>query len=135
MFCNKHSSQPSPFLFHQVVIAVSWPIPYKNPLRKLFFNLGFQFNYNEPFAASNFYNPTYYQNIFNSRDLKESPGNFTEENNSNDRVSSRSIDGAKSLVGKDLTAAQFYESIEDNFAEYVRCREKFSESENKINSF
>lgn len=60
--------QPCPLF--QVVIAVSWPIPYKNPLRKLFFNIGFQFNYNEPFQLSSFYNATYFQNPFSNRDLR-----------------------------------------------------------------
>lgn len=54
----------------QVVIAVSWPIPYKNPMRKLFFNIGFQFNYNEPFRLSSFYNATYFKNPFNNRNFK-----------------------------------------------------------------
>ncbi|XP_055315391.1 uncharacterized protein LOC129575584 [Sitodiplosis mosellana] len=125
----------SRFTLFQVVCCVSWPIPYKNPLRKLFFNVGFQFNYGEPFALSNFYNATYYQNIFNSRDFHNghSPNSSTENAHYNDgtteystldtttdgnmvngRVESRSIDG---LVGKDVSAAQLYESIEDNFVE------------------
>lgn len=54
----------------QVVIAVSWPIPYKNPMRKLFFNIGFQFNYNEPFRLSSFYNATYFKNPFNNRNFE-----------------------------------------------------------------
>ncbi|XP_031636176.1 uncharacterized protein LOC116349062 [Contarinia nasturtii] len=105
----------SQYTLMQVVCCVSWPIPYKNPLRKLFFNVGFQFNYNEPFALSNFYNATYYQNIFNSRDFKGSPS--TTNNDTDNRMQSRSIDGSSNLVGKDLTAAEFYESIEDNFVE------------------
>lgn len=54
----------------QVVFAVSWPIPYKNPMRKLFFNIGFQFNYMEPFRLSSFYNATYFKNPFNNRNFK-----------------------------------------------------------------
>lgn len=110
-------------------------------MRKLFFNVGFQFNYGEPFAVSNFYNPPYYANIFNGRDLKNgnSTNNSTEENLQfddgttkdstfdtttdgfigNSHGQSRSIDGSNDLVGKDVSAAQFYESIEDNFVEYV----------------
>lgn len=110
--------------------CVSWPIPYKNPLRKLFFNLGFQFNYAEPFRPSNFYNATYFQNPFGgSRDLKDSllPTNSAEVNSTVDvltteidqssRDESRSFYGSNELVGSDLTAAQLYESIENNIAE------------------
>lgn len=125
-------------IIHQVVCCVSSPIPYKNPLRKLFFNVGFQFNYGEPFALANFYNATYYQNIFNGRDFKDShfssADNSTENNDQHllynatndgttvvndvkDHMKSRSIDGSNDLVGKDLTATQLYESIEDNFVE------------------
>lgn len=57
------------FILKQVVFAVSWPIPYKNPQRKLFFNIGFQFNYAEPFLPSNFYNPPYIQNAFTNREM------------------------------------------------------------------
>lgn len=129
----------------QVVFCVSWPIPYKNPLRKLFFNIGFQFNYAEPFALANFYNATYFQNIFNSRDLKMDTNVplYTEFNENNGKspfnamnavitedtisssstvdnlahVESRGIGGSNDLVGSDLTAAQLYDSIEDNFME------------------
>lgn len=59
------------------MFAVSWPIPYKNPLRKLFFNTGFQFNYGEPFALSTFYNPPYFQNAFTNRELPENADNST----------------------------------------------------------
>lgn len=104
-------------------------------MRKLFFQLGFQFNYGEPFALSNFYNATYFQNIFNSRDLKgERASTQMNSNNAvtgrNDnqtqsfehinggRMESRSFgEGTDELVGSDLTAAQLYESIEDNFME------------------
>lgn len=94
-------------------------------MRKLFFNVGFQFNYGEPFALRNFYNATYFQNPFGgSRDLKY--GNSTDNIESEDTVSgtnrdgramSRGFDESNDLLGSDLTAAQLYESIEDNFME------------------
>lgn len=112
----------------------------------MFFNIGFQFNYGEPFALANFYNATYYQNIFNSREFKAHDSasldnrteidrnlllNPTNDGQTEDIISkmtkeqsdikgqkeSRSIDGSDDLVGKDVTAAQLYESIEDNFVE------------------
>lgn len=121
-------------LFSKVVCCVSWPIPYKNPLRKLFFNVGFQFNFAEPFTLSNFYNTTYYNNIFNSRnfdDASSSSCNSTEcanasmdpdnaallESLKDGRVEPRSIGDSNDLVGSDLTAGQLYASIEDNFME------------------
>lgn len=109
----------------------------------MFFNIGFQFNYGEPFALSNFYNASYFQNIFNSRDLKNGhssnnpteiddrmqyndvktedsiSGTTTNKYDGEGRVESRSIDGSNGLVGKDISAAELYESIEDNFVEYV----------------
>lgn len=115
-------------------------------MRKLFFNIGFQFNYGEPFALTNFSNATYYQNIFNSREFKANDSASLENRTEIDRnllldptndgqtediiskttnehsdikghKESRSIDGSNDLVGKDVTAAQLYESIEDNFVE------------------
>lgn len=81
-------------------------------MRKLFFNVGFQFNYGEPFRPSNFYNATYFQNPFGgSRDFKD------ETSNSTGAESARSLDGSNEIVGSDLTAGQLYESIEDNFKE------------------
>lgn len=106
-------------------------------MRKLFFNIGFQFNYGEPFRPSNFYNATYYQNIFNGRDFKgEHPSQqidgendvatedaktqtITESSGIDDSAQSRNIHKSNDLIGTDLTAAQLYESIEDNFAECV----------------
>lgn len=95
-------------------------------MRKLFFNVGFQFNYGEPFALRSFYNATYFQNIFSSRDFKNVTtedsisGNATNKyDDGGGRVESRSIDGSNGLVGKDVSAAELYESIEDNFVEYV----------------
>lgn len=50
-------------------------------MRKLFFNIGFQFNYNEPFQLSSFYNATYFQNPFSNRDLKTNEmGSAVREN-------------------------------------------------------
>lgn len=116
------------------MICVSWPIPYKNPLRKLFFNTGFQFNYAEPFSLSSFYNATYYQNIldgrrhhvvdnFSSSDIftKTSEHTVTDGNDTqstNDKRSKRfverSIDSEQNdLAGSDLAAAQLYLIIED----------------------
>lgn len=83
--------------------AVSWPIPYKNPLRKLFFNVGFQFNYGEPFDLSNFYNATYFPKTFNGREIDPNDGD----------IESRGFSNTKELKGGDLTAAQLYESIEN----------------------
>lgn len=112
-------------------------------MRKLFFNVGFQFNYGEPFALTNFYKAPYFQNIFNSRDLNDensdkfnnsmhiddklqfsdeddtTENTTTEQNESENYAESRSMDGSNELAGKDLTAAQLYESIEDNFSELV----------------
>lgn len=118
-------------------------------MRKLFFNVGFQFNYAEPFALTNFYKAPYFQNIFNSRDFKakqldkfnnslhvddklqfdEKNDDTTEDaksetitkpNEFEGRAESRSFhQGSNELAGRDLTAAQLYESIEDNFAELV----------------
>lgn len=103
------------FFSPKVVCCVSWPIPYKNPLRKLFFNVGFQFNYGEPFRPSNFYNATYFQNPFGgSRDLKDETSNSTAAESVGEP---RSLDGSNEIVGSDLTAGQLYESIEDNFKE------------------
>lgn len=84
--------------------AVSWPIPYKNPLRKLFFNVGFQFNYGEPFALSNFYNATYFPNALSGREIKSNDGDNE----------GRVLSNTNELMGRDLTAAQLYESIENN---------------------
>lgn len=105
-------------------------------MRKLFFNVGFQFNYAQPFALSNFYNATYYQNIFNSRDFKGENHRLSQINTANgdilqnntfldpsdsfveEHMQSRSIaEEQNELVGSDLTAAQLYSSIEDNFIE------------------
>lgn len=86
-------------------------------MRKLFFNVGFQFNYGEPFRPSNFYNATYFQNPFGgSRDLRDQHTNSTEIINSSEGES-RSFDGSNDLLGSDLTAGQLYESFENNIAE------------------
>ncbi|KAG4065106.1 hypothetical protein HA402_007503 [Bradysia odoriphaga] len=45
----------------KIVAAVSWPIV--DPDRKAFVNIGFQFNYNMPFAPSSFYDPMYWRNL------------------------------------------------------------------------
>lgn len=50
-------------------------------MRKLFFNIGFQFNYNEPFQLSSFYNATYFQNPFSNRDLKTNEMGSEVQNN------------------------------------------------------
>lgn len=120
-----------------MVICVSWPIPYKNPLRKLFFNTGFQFNYGEPFSLSSFYNATYYQNILDGRhnlddnslsseitasesEYKSIDVNATQSTNDmqSTHLLERSIDSKQNdLIGSDLTAAQLYQSIEDNIDE------------------
>lgn len=119
------------------MFCVSWPIPYKNPQRKLFFNTGFQFNYAEPFSLSSFYNATYYQNILDGRqnldenfsasdnDGKSSKHKAIDEQSTqstNDmqstRIVNRSVDSERNdLIGSDVTAAQLYRSIEDNIKE------------------
>lgn len=121
------------------MICVSWPIPYKNPLRKLFFNTGFQFNYGEPFSLSSFYNATYFQNNFDGRhrsdnnvlfsgissikDKKHKATNFngTQPNiddKQNRHFVERSGDSEENnIIGSDLTAAQLYESIENSIKE------------------
>lgn len=50
-------------------------------MRKLFFNIGFQFNYNEPFQLSSFYNATYFQNPFSKRDFKANEMDTTVRDN------------------------------------------------------
>lgn len=75
-------NEKNPFFF-QIVFAVSWPIPYKNPMRKLFFNTGFQFNYAEPFALSNFYKPMYFQDAFTNRELPINTNNATDTKSTN----------------------------------------------------
>lgn len=135
---------------------MSWPIPYKNPLRKLFFNIGFQFNYQEPFQLSSFYKPSNFQNAFGTRNFDQSNGTNaaetqednttgtvdmqsgnvttlaileTDEHNetmaatqriqtrsSNDMHTNGYADRDGELIGKDLTAAQFYESVEDHLS-------------------
>lgn len=143
------------FVAIQVVFAVSWPIPYKNPMRKLFFNIGFQFNYMEPFRLSSFYNATYFQNPFDNRELKsnEFKSNEPEDvvetttlsalNNAGisadvdsfdgvnqtsrvpksvsvrsrkDRYPFESTNNNNELIGRDLTAAQLYEGIEEHLS-------------------
>lgn len=143
------------FIVFQVVFAVSWPIPYKNPMRKLFFNIGFQFNYMEPFRLSSFYNATYFQNPFDNRELKSNefeskePENVVEtstlaaSNNAGISTEVGSFDGVNQtsrvpksvnvriredrypfestnhnneLIGRDLTAAQLYEGIEEHLS-------------------
>lgn len=102
------------------MIAVSWPIPYKNPLRKLFFNIGFQFNYGEPFRLSSFYNATYFQNPFTDRKLETNTDDeLTTENSNVDELheQSRGFGETNERKGSDLTAAQLYESIENNIFE------------------
>lgn len=126
---------------YKVVFAVSWPIPYKNPMRKLFFNIGFQFNYGEPFALSSFYNATYFQNPFENRAADSSPmHDENSENEPEDKTEystianeaettteafrettkhsrngyQRSFQNGKDKFNSDLTAAQLYESIEHN---------------------
>lgn len=118
----------------KVVFGVSWPIPYKNPQRKLFFNSCFQVNYAEPFSLSSFYNATYFQNIYDARHhLNDKSEIFTKNtehtaDNSNatpaiddtqsERIVERDVETEQSgLIGSDLTAAQLYESIENNFRE------------------
>lgn len=106
------------------MFCVSWPIPYKNPQRKLFFNTGFQFNYGEPFSPSSFYNATYYQNILDGRHhvddnflSTEIFANATKSTNDmqSARFVERSVDSEQSdLTGSDLTASQLYKIIEDN---------------------
>lgn len=122
-----------------MVICVSWPIPYKNPQRKLFFNTGFQFNYAEPFSLSSFYNATYYQNILGGRhnlDDNFLSSDFSTKSNEhkaidvnatqhtdgmqNKRLVERSIGSEQNdLIGSDLTAAQLYHSIEENIKEWA----------------
>lgn len=116
------------------MICVSWPIPYKNPQRKLFFNTGFQFNYGEPFSLSGFYNATYFQNTLDGRQnnflsseifAKKSEHKTIDVNDTQStydlqskRSVKRNIDSSQSdLIGSDLTAAQLYQSIEDNIEE------------------
>lgn len=123
------------------MICVSWPIPYKNPQRKLFFNTGFQFNYGEPFSLSSFYNATYFQNIFDGRhhhldddflsskmppvqdngEHKATNTNVTQpidDDKQSERFVERSVDSMQNdLISSDLTAAQLYESIENNIRE------------------
>lgn len=125
-------------------------------MRKLFFNVGFQFNYGEPFALRSFYNATYFQNIFSGRDFKNGhslnsstkiddhmqyndvttedsiSGTATHKYDSGGRVESRSIDGSNGLVGKDVSAAELYESIEDNFVEYVLLNLNFKSFQVKV---
>lgn len=114
----------------QVVVAVSWPIPYKNPLRKLFFNVGFQFNYGEPFRASSFYNATYFSLEDTKRSAAEIDRNDEttehEVGNTTETISTgkesnkirREISNSKEpLMGKDLTAGQLYDAIEINLIE------------------
>lgn len=103
------------------MICVSWPIPYKNPLRKLFFNTGFQFNYGEPFSLSSFYNATYFQNSFSGRNHFSNSGTSSKpdiDDKQTGRFVERSVDSEQNdLIGDDLTASQLYESIENNIEE------------------
>lgn len=116
--------------FSQVVVAVSWPIPYKNPLRKLFFNIGFQFNYGEPFNLSSFYNATYFQNPFTNRKMNTENESTADLNGSTEKnvATSESIDdfhasarstASNDLIGSDVTAGELYEGIEQNLFESV----------------
>lgn len=123
-----------------MTVAVSWPIPYKSPDRKIFFNTGFQFNYGEPFLPSNFYRPTYFQSAFSrsiddpelnkvdgSNATRTVSGNQTEiqnstlaENERKDKLLGNHAEGrlhvreAKEIVGQDLTAGELYNGIEEN---------------------
>lgn len=56
---------------------------------------------------------------FNDENDDTTEDSTTEQNKFGSRSESRSFDDTNELVGKDLTAAQLYESIEDNFAELV----------------
>lgn len=95
-------------------------------MRKLFFNVGFQFNYGEPFNLRAFYNATYFANPFTNRELD--PANENGANNVEDNLDattmnpefeqeSRGFDGTVEKKGSDLTAAQLYESIENTLFE------------------
>lgn len=72
---------------------------------------------------SSFYNATYFQNVFNSRDFKDVHSDEVATESSvaqtitKSNGQSRSINEPIDLIGTDVTAAQLYESIEDNFAE------------------
>lgn len=112
-------------------------------MRKLFFNIGFQFNYGEPFNLQAFYNATYWKNPFENRAADSAPSMQIGDDNENaetttefwsttneaetttelfmgndERQSRAAIggqyDGGNTLVAKDLTAAQLYQSIERN---------------------
>lgn len=49
----------------------------------MFFNSGFQFNYNEPYAPSNFYKPAYFEDAFTgSRDFPSNSNSSTETQSS-----------------------------------------------------
>lgn len=85
--------------------------------------MAFQFNYAEPFSMSSFYNATYFQNIYDSRhhsnEKSERFATNSEVNHTQGAgIVERSIESEQNgLTGKDLTAAQLYESIEKKFNE------------------
>lgn len=93
----------------QVVCCVSWPIPFKDPQRKLFFNIGFQSNYGLPFQLSTFTSPPFFPpNNKRSNEGSDQP-NATEEAKVRERKSA-----TDTASGRDVSAGEFYESIEEN---------------------
>lgn len=105
------------FTLMQVVIAVSWPIPFPHPDRKIFFNIGFQFNYAEPFRPSSFYQPTYWPLGRSATEGDSADNGTTAESQSGGEKSARSLsveDQHPELRGRDLTAGELYKSIEGN---------------------
>lgn len=93
----------------QVVCCISWPIPFKDPQRKIFFNIGFQSNYGLPFRLSSFYNPPFFPP--NNKRSNEGSGhpNATDEAKVRERKSA-----TDSVSGRDVSAGEFYESVEEN---------------------
>lgn len=119
----------------QITVAISWPIPYKNPARKIFWNIGFQFNYNEPFLPSNFYRPPFFQNPFTGARSQadqsqlndtiiadfsnETTTMHTDAMRMSDEHAIQARDVARQITGRDVTAGELYNSIEDHMESYV----------------
>lgn len=98
-------------------------------MRKLFFNVGFQFNFGEPFRLSSFYNPMYFP-LNNKRsndgnnEIETQQHNVTKIIDKRERKSLPDFEIDHHLKGKDITAGDFYDSLEDNLESYVHLEVK-----------
>lgn len=95
----------------QINAAISFPIAI--PDRKMYLNVGYQFNYGTPFALSNFIKPPYVQNYLKERQFGDEQITAT---NASEHKERRAVD--VSLADMDITAGELYNTLMDYLARF-----------------